>query len=419
MKTKSIIVIGGGVVGLSVAYYALLQGHRVTLLERNAPNHESCSLGNAGLISPSHFVPLAAPGMVALGLRLLLNPEGPFGFSFTPDLDRIDWAWKFYCSATKNHVARTSPLLRDMLMRSRAEYVRFAENGNMDFGLERRGLLMLCKTDHALQEERELVEMAHRLGVEAELLNRLETANRDPKIQMDVAGSVYFPQDCHLTPSRFVAGLTKLVQDRGGTILWNQEVVGYKVNNKRMESVLTHTDEMNADEYVFTGGAWTSALAKQVGIYLPMQAGKGYNITLEAPHKKPDLSSILVEARVAVTPMGESLRFAGTMEITGTDLAVNQRRVNGIIKSIPDYLPDYKITDFQDRMVWSGLRPCTPDGLPYIGRFRGWSNLSVAAGHAMLGLSMAPISGILMSEILSDIPASLPLDYLRPERFGN
>jgi D-amino-acid dehydrogenase len=150
-----------------------------------------------------------------------------------------------------------------------------------------------------------------------------------------------------------------------------------------------------------------------------MQAGKGYSLTLARPRKRPAHAMILSEARVAVTPMEDALRFGGTMEITGTDLSINPSRVRGIIKAVPKYLPDFSADDFRDVQPWAGLRPCSPDGLPYIGRFGRYTNLSVATGHAMMGLSLGPITGKLMAEVLSGEETAIPIEQLSPDRYMN
>jgi D-amino-acid dehydrogenase len=165
------------------------------------------------------------------------------------------------------------------------------------------------------------------------------------------------------------------------------------------------------------GGSWSPQLLRGLGVRLPLQAGKGHSLLLPAPRQLPAIASVLTEARVAVTPMGGGLRFSGTMEITGLDRSINRARVNGIIKSIPTYLPAFCPEDFRDVPVWAGLRPCSPDGLPYIGRLTRYRNLSVATGHAMMGLSLGPITGKLIAALVSDKPPELDISLLRPERY--
>ena len=414
---KRIVIVGGGVIGLCAAYYAQKFGHQVILLERGAAAHDSCSLGNAGMITPSHFTPLAAPGMVAMGLRMMLNPESPFYVRPRLNRDLMDWGWKFYRAANAAHVARSAPLLRDLNLASRACYEELAAESGAEFGLVKRGMLMLCATEKRLHEEVELVEAAHQLGLDAEVLTPEQTAQRDPGIRMTIAGATHFTQDCHLSPQKLLAGITRKILENGGEILWETEVKDWKKGGNQISAAVTNRGEIEADEFILAGGAWTMETARKLGLNLPMQAGKGYSLTLNNPKQSPTICSILTEARVAVTPMERTLRFAGTMEIAGMGQETNPARVNGILKSIPKYFPDFTPDDFQDTPVWNGLRPCSPDGLPYIGRSARFRNLAIAAGHAMMGLSLGPITGKLLAEILSDVPLSLPLNLLSPDRY--
>jgi D-amino-acid dehydrogenase len=392
-------------------------GHAVTVIERGAPDHDSCSLGNAGMVTPSHFIPLAAPGMVALGLRMMWNPESPFYIRPRLDPDLLRWAWRFYRASTPEHVARSAPLLRDLSLASRRCFEEFVVERGDDFGLVKKGLLMLCKSAHVLDEEARTAEWARKLGLPAEVLDAAATGRLEPGVRMDVAGSIYFPQDCHLCPKDFVASLTRGLQQSGVRFEWSTSVVGWRASGRKIEAVCTTRGEYSADEFVVAGGSWSPAVAQSLGLKLPMQAGKGYSLTLAHPKKQPTLCAILAEARIAVTPMGSQLRFGGTMELGGMDETINPARIRGIIKAIPAYLPDFSPDDFRDVPAWSGLRPCSPDGLPYIGRFRQFGNLSTATGHAMMGLSLGPITGRLIAELLSDQPASIAIEALSPNRY--
>jgi D-amino-acid dehydrogenase len=416
--SKSILIIGGGVIGLCTAFYARQRGHRVTVVERGAPDHDCCSLGNAGIVVPSHFVPLAAPGMVETGLRMMFNPESPFYVRPRLDADLLRWGWLFCRAANVKHLQRAAPLLCQLNLASRQLYEEFADITNNDFGLEKNGSLMLCKTEHGLHEEADTAKTARELGLQAAVLSPEEAARLQHDVRMDIAGAVYYPQDCYLTPQRFMATLARLAEENSVEFAWSTEVVGWRASNGRIAAVRTNRGEMSADEYVVAGGAWSPQVVRDLGLKLPMQAGKGYNVTLPHPKKLPTLCSILTEARVAVTPMGSSLRFAGTMEIAGMNPSINPRRISGILKSVPKYLPEFGPDDFRDAPRWCGLRPCSPDGLPYVGRFAHFENLSVAAGHAMMGLSLGPITGKLMSEVLSDQTPSMDVSLLSPDRYG-
>ncbi len=416
--SKSVLIIGGGVIGLCTAYYALQRGHRVTVLERGGPGHDCCSLGNAGMVVPSHFVPLAAPGMVGLGLRMMLHPESPFWIRPRLSRDLLEWGWRFARAANAAHVARAAPLLRDMNLASRRCYEELAEEFGNAFGLVQKGMLMLCKSESTLREEAHLVEQARQLGLSAEVLTPEQATDLNPGLQMDIAGAVYFPQDCHLVPPRFLSVLQQGLEQAGACFAWSTEVTGWRTGNGRVQAVQTTQGEWTADEYVLAAGSWSPGLARSLGLRLPLQAGKGYSLTLPNPRQRPATCAVLTEARVAVTPMGEALRFAGTLEVTGLDPSINPRRVEGILKAIPRYLPQFSADDLRGVPVWSGLRPCSADGVPYIGRTGRYANLCIATGHAMMGLSLGPITGKLVAEILSDERPSLPLEALSPERYA-
>jgi len=413
-----VLIIGGGVMGLCSAYYARQRGLEVTVVERDPEERNGCSFGNAGMIVPSHFVPLAAPGMVALGLKWMWNPESPFYIKPRFSYELMDWAWKFWRAANAGHVEKAGPLLRNLHIASRSCFEELAELPDNDFGLRKNGLLMLCREERTWEEEGRMAARARALGITAQVLDSKETAELDPHVRMEVRGSVYFPEDCHLIPNRFMAGLLRILKAQGVTFRWRTEVTGWRVEDRKVSALETTEGDMRADEYLICGGVWSPSIGKDLALTIPMQAGKGYSMTMEAPRQLPTICSIFTEARVAVTPMGSSLRFGGTMEIAGVNDRVDPRRVRGIVKSVPRYYPEFRVEDFEGVPVWHGLRPCSPDGLPYVGRVGRYDNLSVATGHAMLGLSLGPITGRLMGEILSGHEPSMEIGMLDPERYG-
>lgn len=413
--SKRVVIIGGGVIGLSVAVECARRGHQVTVIEPE-PATRGASLGNAGMVVPSHFIPLAAPGMVALGLKWMWNPESPFYIQPRLDMNLIAWAWRFWKASTPAHVQRCAPLLRDLHLASRAAYAELA--ATEDFGLVTKGLLMLCKQEHTLQEEAAVADRARALGIEARVLDAQATAALDPGIRIAVAGSVHYPHDCHLEPRRYVEMLENRLRKASGELLHGTKVTGFHKASGRIQSVLTTQGEVEADEIVLCSGAWSSDLAQDLGLRLPMQAGRGYSVTLPHPVQQARLCSILTEARVAVTPMGESMRFGGTMEITQRDAPPRLRRVQGIIKAACDYFPHFQPADFANIEPWHGLRPCPPDGMPFIGRTTAAANLIVATGHAMMGLSLAPVTGSIIGRVVDHEPACFDLSLLSPDRYA-
>lgn len=415
--TRRVVIIGGGVIGRCAAYSLLQRGHAVVVLDRGS--ERGCSFGNAGMVVPSHLIPLAAPGVIGKGLRWMFDAESPFRIKPRLSGELLSWIWNFARAATPARVAQAVPVLRDLSLESRRLFVEMSGENGFDFGLVQKGLLMLCRSEEVLHEEAELAATANANGVPAEVLGADAVRKLDPSIEMDITGGVYFPQDCHLSPRRFLDGLDAAIRRMGGEILDDVEVTGIEKNGRRVTRVTASNGRnFEAEEFLLAGGSWSPRLARGLSVRIPMQAGKGYSITVEKPAALPELCSILCEAKIAVTPMGGTLRFAGTMEIAGLDGSVSGRRVMGMRKAVPRYFPQFKSSDLEGQTVWSGLRPCSPDGLPYIGRFRAYDNLTAATGHAMLGLSLGPVTGALVADILSEDKPRIDLAALSPDRYA-
>ncbi len=275
---------------------------------------------------------------------------------------------KFWRASNPEHVRRSAPLLRDLNFASRALFEEFAAQTQNEIGLVTRGLLMLCKTPHGLDDEAKYAAQANQLGVPAQVLDPKQLAKLDPGVTMDVAGAVYFPKDAHFTPARYLAALQRGCERLGVKFIWNANVRGLAASDGKVAAVKTESGEFDFDELVLCCGSWSPLLVRELGLKIPIQAGKGYSLTLTQPRELPQLCSIFTEARLAITPMGTSLRFGGTMEIAGLNENINSVRVQGIIKSVPKYFPKFTPEDFADIQPWRGLRPCSPDGLPYLGR---------------------------------------------------
>jgi D-amino-acid dehydrogenase len=412
--SQQVTILGAGVIGLCTALDCARRGMTVTVIEKKPPQRDGCSFGNAGMIVPSHFIPLAAPGMVSLGLKWMWNPESPFYIQPRLDADLLGWGLRFWKAATRARVDAAAPVLRDLSLLSRE---RFQEMG-LDFGLMKRGLLMLCKQQQTLDEEAHMAEKARALGIPAKVLDARATAALDPDVTMDVCGSVYFPKDCHLSPARFITTLEAELVRLGVHILWETEVLGFDIEGRAIKSVRTSRGNISTQEVVLCGGVWSADLARELGLKIPMQAGKGYSLTLTNPKQLPDLCSICTEARLAVTPMDGALRVGGTMEMAGLDESITQRRVRGITRAFPQYFPAFEERDFAEVKPWSGLRPVSPDGMPYIGRTQRWTNLIVATGHAMMGLSLAPATGHIVAGLIDGQSSPVALDLLSPDRFA-
>lgn len=405
--------------GLSCAYYLAREGWRVTVIERNAEGADSCAHGSAGYISPSHVEPISAPGMVWKGLKWMLSSRSPFYIKPRLDSDLIRWGWLFARHCTETHRRRSAPVLRDLCLGSRKLVVDLADITGDAFELTQEGLLNLCQTQATLDHySTGLAALCNEVGVEARVLNAPQTAALEPGAKLQVAGAIYFPIDAHISPRRLIPALTALLKEMGVKFCWNTSVYGWRAAGGRIGGVSTTAGDMVADEYVLTGGSWSPAMLQGLELRLPMQAGKGYSLTMDRPRLRLTKPMILTERRVAVTPMGDKLRFGGTMEIAGHNDQVRPERVQQIIDGAKAFLPELTDADFAGIKPWFGYRPVSPDGMPYIGRLGRYANLSTASGHAMLGLTLAPISGLLITEVLSGRKPSVDISLLNPNRFA-
>lgn len=417
MKTR-VVIVGAGVIGLSTAWYCLRRGLDVCLLDRLGPERDGCSFGNAGLIVPSHFIPLAAPGMVRLALKWMLRPDSPFYVRPRWDPGLWSWAWRFWRAATRTHVQRAAPVLRDLLLGSRKAFEELAATAGTELGLEKRGLLMLCATAHGLEEEAKAVAQARDLGMPAEVLDAEQVRRMNPGVQLQIIGAAFYPMDCHLKPERFMATLQRMCSDAGAGFLWQAEMDDWVVRSNRIRGVrLRDGRTVEGDAFVLSAGVWSAELAAKLGLRLPLQGGKGYSLTLPTPRQRPQMGCLCTEARVAVTPMNGALRVGGTMELVGADASINPVRVRGIVRSFCRYFPDFRPEDFARIPPWAGLRPCSPDGLPYLGRPAGWENLWIATGHAMLGLSLGPATGQWVAEAIAGEHSESAPPLLAPDRY--
>lgn len=411
-----ITVIGGGIIGLSTAHYLLQAGHEVTVIDQSTLN-DGCSFGNAGMIVPSHIIPLASPGMIARGIRWMFRSDSPFYIRPRWDTRLFRWGWQFYRHSTKNHVKQAAPALKELSLFSKKMYRQLATELPFDFGYSERGLLMLYQSPEAQHEEEETARYAKTLGIEARVLSAAEVQRLEPEVELRVRGAVYYPGDAHLIPHNLMKQWIAYLNKQGVHFKTGEEVKDFRIRKSTIEAVITTGGEYQADEVVLAAGSWSEAISAKLDLKLPIQAGKGYSFLTDDIGFKVQIPSILLEARVAVTPMGNKVRLGGTMEIAGISHQINMNRVRGIAEAVPRYYPNVKINMPEADKVWAGLRPCSPDGLPYIGRTSRYTNLVIATGHAMMGLSLGPGTGKLVSMLISNQATPVYMEAFHPDRF--
>ena len=411
---KKVVIIGGGIIGLCSAYYLQKEGHDVTVIDKSDFT-SGASYVNAGYITPSHIISLSAPGMITKGLKWMLNPSSPFYVKPRLDLDFLKWSWQFKKSATHYKVEKAIPVIKDINILSRDLYQELKTSGEFDFHYERKGLLMYYKTDKAGEEEWKIGKKAIDLGLKVENLSKTQVQAIEPYADLNIKGAVYYHSDAHMTPHNFMKQLRSYLESNGVTFLSNETVLDINQSDNKVTSISTVNHTVTADEFVLAAGAWTQNFAKKLGVNIPVQAGKGYRINVER-ETGITIPAILMEAKVAVTPMQGLTRFAGTMEIGGINHKINQVRVGAIAKAGEDYYHGLKIQQEEKDNAQCGLRPCSPDGLPYIGKLSNTNNMTIATGHAMMGWSLGPATGKLVAEIISEQKTSMDLKPFFPER---
>lgn len=413
--SKNIIIIGGGIIGLSTAYYLQKEGHQVTVIDRSDFT-SGASYVNAGYITPSHFIPLASPGIITQGIKWMFNASSPFYVKPRLDADFLKWTWAFKKSANAKKVAASIPVLKDINLLGRDLYEDIKASNDFNFHYERKGLMMYYQSDKVGEHEWEVGKKAIQEGLHAEHLTSMDAIRKyEPTANLNVKGAVYFDCDAHMTPTDFMPEMVAYLKLKGVQILANEEVKDIEVDNQVISKVITDKETYTADEVVLAAGSWSPLLTKKLGLKIPIQAGKGYriNVTRETNITIP---SILCEAKVAVTPMNGFTRFAGTMEISGINHKINPVRVNAIAKAAESFYNGLEISNNEKELAACGLRPCSPDGLPYIGKSSKCTNLTIAAGHAMMGWSLGPVTGKLVAEIISNKKTSLDLAPFSPDR---
>ena len=417
MNREKIHIVGGGIIGLCTAWYLKQAGCEVTIIDQYNIS-EGTSFGNAGMIVPSHFVPMSTPGVIAQGLKWMLNSKSPFYIKPRLNVELIHWLWHFYRSANASRVDKSIPVLHELNERSKWLYKAMASENDFDFGFEERGLLMLYNTKKQAEKEEKLAEKAHQLGIKTEIYDQTGLLALEPEMELDVLGGIYFPGDAHLYPNQLMTQLYHRLKQIGVSFLLNTSIVDFKVNGSKVESLLTKDNQViPVTNVLLSSGSWTGLLLKKAGIKLHLQDGKGYSITLNKPALRPSIPTILTEAKVAITPMGDDLRIGGTLELSGLSKKINQKRVEGIVESVPKYYKNLEVPLINNTKIWKGYRPCTPDGMPYIGQSEELPNLFVGTGHGMMGLSLGAVTGKLLCEIITDQQPMMPIQPFRLNRF--
>ena len=397
---KKLSIIGGGIIGLCSAYYLAKEGYEVVVFDKSDMS-DGCSYGNAGMIVPSHIIPLAQPGMIAQGIKWMFDSQSPFYVKPRLNMDLMKWGLQFYKHANLKHVEKAMPALCDLSLLSKDLYQDFAKQNN-SFFYEEKGLLMLFKTEKTGEEIQHEGILAEKLGLQVDFLSKDEVSKLEKGTATNVIGGVHYKSDAHVYPQKFMQFIKEELNRLNVKIHSQTTVNDFVLKNNTVAEIVTDKGNFTTDEVVLATGSWSPHIAKKLNVNISILPGKGYSFTLKDQNHKPSIPTILCEGKVAVTPMNNDIRFGGTMEITHTnDTKINQNRLQGIVNSVNDFYPDLKIEMPKVEDTWFGFRPCTPSGMPIIARDKKLKNLTLVTGHAMMGLSLAPATGKIVEEIIS------------------
>jgi D-amino-acid dehydrogenase len=410
--SADVIVIGGGAVGVCCALELAKQGASVSIVERGGELAWACSSGNAGLICPSHATPLANPGALRDGLRWIGRPDSPFYLRPRPAV--LPWITRFVAASTPERARAASLVIRQLSRASLAMHAELAEAG-LDTAFETRGSLNVSDTEAGFAGMKKEAEDSIAAGLPAQVLEGGQARELEPSLAGDPAGAVFYPEDAHCDPYRFVQAVGRAAQDAGARVLTRTEVLGFRRVKGVVQGVQTTAGDLAASTVVLAAGAWSARLAKQLGVYVPVEGGKGYHVDLEPGTGDPRIPVWFHGSRVIATPLPGRLRLAGTLELAGLDESVSKVRVDAIVNAAKR-----GIRGLDGRRVievWRGLRPCSPDGLPIVGRPESQENVVVATGHGMMGLTLAPVTGRVVADLVAGETPGLDIRALRPGRF--
>jgi D-amino-acid dehydrogenase len=420
---RRVVVIGGGVIGAACAHYLNGTDWQVTIIERKEFG-SGASHANCGLISPSHILPLPGPGVIGKTLKAMLSPNSPFAIKPRLDLSLWKWLIQFARHCNMTELIAGGKTLQRMLNSSRALYDALIENEPLNVEWQKEGVLFPFLSRSGMEHFAETDKLMHEhFGHGADRYDGDDVAKLEPALKPGLAGGWHFTADAHLRPDKLMSSWKSLLESRGVVILEGHEFQGFgkstdqNLSNgtRRATRVQTSKGEFDAEAFVVATGAWTPLINRHLGCRVPIQPGKGYSMTMARPSVCPKIPMIFEEHRVAVTPWPSGYRLGSTMEFAGYDETLNPRRLQLLRTGASHYLVEPTAEPVVEE--WYGWRPMTPDSLPIIDRCPAFENVYVAAGHNMLGLSMAPVTGKLISELMNGVQPHLPIESMSLKRF--
>ena len=410
---RRVVVIGGGIIGTACAHYLARDGREVTVVEKGE-HGRGTSGGNCGLICPSHVLPLAEPGAIRKTIATLFARNSPF--AIRPRLDWSLWSWllKFARRCNERDMLDAARAIQPLLDSSLEEYREMIARDSLDCEWETRGLLFPYRSRKALDSYARTDELLGRtFHCAARRIFSDELPDFEPALKPGLAGAWYYEDDAHLRPDRLMKSWRSLLEARGVRFVERCEFRSFVGESGRVRAVEAGTATIEADAFVVATGAVSPFLNEQLGARLPIQPGKGYSLTMPRPAICPSVPLIFPETRVAVTPFRSGYRLGSTMEFAGYDATLRPERLRLLKDGAIPYLREPFVDPVEDE--WYGWRPMTYDSLPIIDRSPRWANVTIASGHNMLGMSMAPATGRVVAAMVG---GSEPFVDVRPYRLS-
>lgn len=396
---ERVVVVGGGVIGAACAYYLRLAGCEVTVIDQGEFGR-GCSHGNCGYVCPSHVLPLAGPGALRNTLKTLLARNSPLKVRWRFDPAMWRWFWQFAKKCNARDLLAAGHAIQSLLVSSRSLYDELLTNTLTDVEWETLGLLFVFQSQAGLDHYAETDDLLRReFHLGATRYDSAALLALEPALKPGIAGAWHYTTDGHLRPDKLMSAWRRVLEDRGVAIRECFRLLDLATERRRVRRVITNAGELAADHVVVATGAWTPQLRNMLRAPIAIQPGKGYSLTMPRPSICPRHSMIFEEHRVAVTPLASRYRIGSTMEFAGYDTSLNPRRLQLLRDGASIYLREPLAEPVFES--WYGWRPMTPDSLPFIGRAPAFDNLYIAAGHGMLGVSMSPATGRLISELVT------------------
>ncbi len=410
------VIVGAGIVGLASAFELARRGREVVVVDA-LTTPDGASTGNAGWIVPAQSGPVPAPGLVWQSMKWMARRESPLYIRPRLDLGLMRFVASMWLHCNARSFDRGQRANLQLASHTMAAIDGYRTAG-VEFEEHREGLLQVFGTEQAMARHVAGLEALRDFGLEPMILSATELSNREPALSDRLAGGIYFPHERHVHPAQLLAGLAARCVDLGVTIRRGERVTGF-LRPARVTAVETTHGRVEGDEFLLAGGVGTRDLAALLDLRLPIRAGKGYSFDYASAPLSLRSSVKLMEAQVALTPLGDGLRIAGTMEFGSPQHEINAARVRAIRHAPRAYIPSWRdqIETLTPSVPWVGSRPMTPDGLPCIGRLSGHGNCWVAAGHGMLGVTLGPSTGVALADMMTSGESRVDLTPFAPARF--